>query len=29
VIDTVGGGSMKEFSTLYDPEPCHVTVATG
>ncbi len=29
VIDTAGGGSMLEFATLYDPEPCHVTVATG
>jgi len=29
VIDATGVGSMQEFSTLYDPEPCHVTVATG
>jgi len=29
VIDAAGGGSMQEFATLYDPEPCHVTVATG
>jgi predicted ArsR family transcriptional regulator len=27
VVDKVGGGSVAEFSTLYDPEPCHVTVA--
>ena len=27
VVDRVGGGSVAEFSTLYDPEPCHVTVA--
>jgi predicted ArsR family transcriptional regulator len=27
LVDEVGGGSMKEFATLYDPEPCHVTVA--
>lgn len=29
VVDQVGGGSVDEFSTLYDPEPCHVTVAVG
>ena len=29
VVDQVGGGSVAEFSTLYDPEPCHVTVAVG
>jgi predicted ArsR family transcriptional regulator len=27
VVEKVGGGSVAEFSTLYDPEPCHVTVA--
>lgn len=27
VVDRVGGGTVQEFSTLYDPEPCHVTVA--
>jgi len=27
VVDEVGGGSVEEFATLYDPEPCHVTVA--
>ena len=25
----VGGGRVEEFATLYDPEPCHVTVAVG
>jgi predicted ArsR family transcriptional regulator len=29
VIDSAGEGSMQEFATLYDPEPCHVTVAIG
>jgi predicted ArsR family transcriptional regulator len=29
VVDAVGGGSVEEFSTLYDPEPCHVTVGVG
>lgn len=29
VIHTVGGGSVQAFATLYDPEPCHVTVAPG
>jgi predicted ArsR family transcriptional regulator len=29
VVDQVGGGSIEEFATLYDPEPCHVTVAVG
>lgn len=27
VVDQVGGGTVEEFATLYDPEPCHVTVA--
>lgn len=27
VVDAVGGGTVGEFATLYDPEPCHVTVA--
>jgi predicted ArsR family transcriptional regulator len=27
VVDAVGGGRVQEFATLYDPEPCHVTVA--
>ena len=26
VVERVGGGSVDEFATLYDPEPCHVTV---
>jgi len=29
LVDQVGGGSVAEFSRLYDPEPCHVTVAVG
>jgi predicted ArsR family transcriptional regulator len=29
VVDAAGGGRVAEFATLYDPEPCHVTVATG
>jgi predicted ArsR family transcriptional regulator len=29
VVDAVGGGSVEEFATLYDPEPCHVTVGVG
>jgi predicted ArsR family transcriptional regulator len=26
LVDAVGGGSIAEFATLYDAEPCHVTV---
>ncbi|MFN8025063.1 MAG: helix-turn-helix domain-containing protein [Acidimicrobiia bacterium] len=29
VIAAVGGGSIVEFATLYDAEPCHVTVGVG
>ena len=29
VVDAVGGGSVEEFATLYDPEPCHVVVGVG
>ena len=29
VVDEAGGGSIAAFSTLYDPEPCHVSVAVG
>jgi predicted ArsR family transcriptional regulator len=29
VVDRVGGGRVDEFATLYDPEPCHVSVAVG
>lgn len=29
VVDEVGGGRVEEFATLYDHEPCHVTVAVG
>lgn len=26
IVENRGGGSIHEFATLYDPEPCHVTV---
>ncbi len=26
VVEARGGGRVQEFATLYDPEPCHVTV---
>jgi predicted ArsR family transcriptional regulator len=29
LVDQVGGGRVEEFATLYDPEPCHVTVSVG
>jgi predicted ArsR family transcriptional regulator len=29
LVDAVGGGTVEEFATLYDPEPCHVTVGVG
>ena len=29
VVDAVGGGTVDEFATLYDSEPCHVTVGLG
>jgi len=29
VVDAVGGGTVEDFATLYDPEPCHVTVGVG
>jgi predicted ArsR family transcriptional regulator len=29
LVDTVGGGHVDEFATLYDAEPCHVTVGLG
>lgn len=29
VVDSAGGGSISDFGTLYDHEPCHVTVAVG
>jgi predicted ArsR family transcriptional regulator len=29
VVDSVGGGRVEEFATLYDPEPCHVTVSVA
>jgi predicted ArsR family transcriptional regulator len=28
-LEQAGGGSMEHFSTLYDPDPCHVRVAAG
>jgi predicted ArsR family transcriptional regulator len=29
VVDEVGGGTVAEFATLYDHDPCRVTVAVG
>ena len=29
VVDSVGGGTVEEFATLYDAEPCHVVVGVG
>jgi predicted ArsR family transcriptional regulator len=29
VVESAGGGRVEEFSTLYDPEPCHVVVGVG
>jgi len=29
VVEEIGGGSVEDFSTLYDPEPCHVAVSVG
>jgi predicted ArsR family transcriptional regulator len=29
VVDEVGGGSVDEFATLYDRDPCRVTVSVG
>ena len=29
VVDAVGGGTVDDFGTLYDSEPCHVTVGLG
>lgn len=29
IVDQAGGGRVREFATLYDPEPCHVTVTVG
>jgi predicted ArsR family transcriptional regulator len=29
VVDAAGGGSVSDFSTLYDHDPCQVTVAVG
>jgi predicted ArsR family transcriptional regulator len=29
VVDEIGGGTVSDFSTLYDPQPCRVTVSVG
>ena len=29
VVAEVGGGNIEAFATLYDPEPCHVSVSVG
>ncbi len=29
VVNSVGGGSVEEFATLYDRDPCRVTVSVG
>jgi predicted ArsR family transcriptional regulator len=29
VVEAAGEGRVKEFATLYDPEPCHVVVGVG
>ena len=29
VVDHVGGGTVEEFATLYDHDPCRVTIAVG
>jgi predicted ArsR family transcriptional regulator len=29
VVGAVGGGTVEQFATLYDPEPCHVKVGVG
>jgi len=29
VVEATGGGRVEEFATLYDHEPCHVTVRAG
>jgi predicted ArsR family transcriptional regulator len=28
IVEQVGEGSVEEFATLYNPEPCHVTVSS-
>jgi hypothetical protein len=28
-VESVGGGNVEEFATLYDAEPCHVVVGVG
>ena len=29
VVNAVGGGSVEDFATLYDHDPCRVSVAVG
>jgi predicted ArsR family transcriptional regulator len=29
VVESIGGGTVEEFATLYHSEPCHVTVGVG
>jgi hypothetical protein len=29
VVESVGGGRVEEFATLYEPQPCHVVVGVG
>jgi predicted ArsR family transcriptional regulator len=29
VVEHVGGGTVEEFATLYDHDPCRVTIAVG
>jgi predicted ArsR family transcriptional regulator len=29
VVDGVGGGTVGDFATLYDHDPCRVTVSVG
>jgi len=29
IVEQAGGGRVEEFATLYDHEPCHVTVAAA
>lgn len=29
VVDAIGGGSVEDFATLYDRDPCRVTVSVG
>ncbi|MDQ1509055.1 MAG: hypothetical protein QOG50_899, partial [Actinomycetota bacterium] len=29
IVAQVGGGTVEDFATLYDRDPCRVTVAVG